>query len=334
MFDVAYLFDGGSEAEPAGPVPPDAELFDAYSQAVVGAVDRVGPAVVHLRVEGSAGAPRLGSGSGVIVAPDGLVLTNSHVVHGASRIEVATPDGRALAARLLGDDPDTDLALVRIDAPATLPAAKLGDSKRLRAGQLVIAIGNPLGFECTVTAGVVSAVGRSLRARSGRLIDDVIQTDAALNPGNSGGPLVTPQGEVVGINTAVILGAQGICFAVASNTAAVVLGHLVRHGRVRRAAIGVAGQRVAIPRRVARFHRLAQDHGVLVTGVEAGGPAARAGLGEGDIIVALDGLRIAGIDDLVRHLTDERVGSSLALAVLRRGELVTVDVVPDERRAA
>jgi S1-C subfamily serine protease len=335
MYDVAYLSDGGSETEPAAPaVPPDAELFDAYSKAVVSAVDKVGPAVVHLWVDGLAGQQQRGSGSGVIVAPDGLLLTNSHVVHGASRIEVATQDGRTMSARLLGDDPDTDLALVRIDAPATLPAASLGDSKRLRAGQLVIAIGNPLGFECTVTAGVVSAVGRSLRARSGRLIDDVIQTDAALNPGNSGGPLVTPRGEVIGINTAVILGAQGICFAVASNTAGVVLGHLVRHGRVRRAAIGVAGQRVAIPRRIARFHRLAQDFGVLVTGVEAGGPAARAGLAEGDIVVALDGLRIAGVDDLVKHLTDERVGNTLALSLLRRGELVTVSVVPDERRAA
>jgi S1-C subfamily serine protease len=334
MLDLTPLSADQTPPTPAGPVPPDAELFDAYSRAVVGAVEMVGPAVVHLQVEASGAARRRGSGSGVVVAPDGLVLTNSHVVHGADRIAVATPDGRSLGARVLGDDPDTDLALVRIDSPATLPAAKLGDSKRLRPGQLVIAIGNPLGFECTVTAGVVSAVGRSLRAQSGRLIDDVIQTDAALNPGNSGGPLVTSNGEVVGINSAVILGAQGICFAVASNTARVVLGELIRHGRVRRAAIGVAGQRVAIPRRVARFHGLAQEFGVLIAGVEPGGPAAHAGLAEGDILVTVDGAPITGVDDLVKHLTGERVGSALVLKALRRTELRTVEVIPDERRAA
>ena len=232
-----------------------------------------------------------GTGSGVVVAPDGLVLTNSHVVGGASRVHVTTVEGRSLTARVVGDDPDTDLALVRIDAPVTLPAAALGNSKLLKRGQLVIAIGNPLGFESTVTTGVVSALGRSLRAQSGRLIDDVIQTDAALNPGNSGGPLVSSRGEVVGINTAVIMGAQGICFAVAANTANFVLGELVRHGRVRRAFIGIAAQQIAIPRRLRHAAGLTQDSAVMVASVEPGSPADRAGLASGDIILALDGAR-------------------------------------------
>ncbi len=244
-------------AAPPQPVPAvDQALLDAYSRAVIDVVDRVGPAVVRLAVHtGRAGHPgqsQGGSGSGVIVAPDGLILTNSHVAGAASRIEVTTADGQDLHARLVGDDPDTDLALIRVDEAVTLPAAPLGDSKRLKRGQLVIAIGNPLGFESTVTTGVVSALGRSLRSRNGRLIDDVIQTDAALNPGNSGGPLVSSRGEVVGINTAVIVGAQGICFAVAANTASFVLGELVRHGRVRRAFIGISAQQLAIPRRLRR----------------------------------------------------------------------------------
>jgi S1-C subfamily serine protease len=268
----------------------------------------------------------------VVVAPDGLILTNSHVAGTASRIAVTTADGQDLHARLVGDDPDTDLALLRVDEPVTLPAAVLGDSKRLKRGQLVIAIGNPLGFESTVTTGVVSALGRSLRSRTGRLIDDVIQTDAALNPGNSGGPLVSSHGEVVGINTAVIMGAQGICFAVAANTASFVLGELVRHGRVRRAFIGVAAQHTAIPPRRRHAAGLTQDRAVMVSTVETGSAAARAGLRPGDILIGLDGQTIGGADDLVRALTGEKIGKHVALDVLRGVERLTLSVVPEERR--
>jgi S1-C subfamily serine protease len=319
----------------------DQALLDAYSRAVIEVVDRVGPAVVRLAVHsGPVGQSRNGTGSGVVVAPDGLILTNSHVAgaqgpssaRAPSRIEVTTADGQDLHARLVGDDPDTDLALIRIDEPVTLPAAPLGDSKRLKRGQLVIAIGNPLGFESTVTTGVVSALGRSLRARTGRLIDDVIQTDAALNPGNSGGPLVSSHGEVVGINTAVILGAQGICFAVAANTASFVLGELVRHGRVRRAFIGIAAQQTAIPPRRRRAAGLTQDGAVMVGTVEPEGAGASAGLKAGDIIVALDGTMIAGADDLVRALTGDKIGRDVALDVLRGTERLTLSVVPRERR--
>ena len=316
--------------------PSDESLMDAYSTAVTAAVDQVAPAVVQLRVQGGEG-PRergpAGSGSGVVLSPDGLILTNSHVAHGAKAIEVATQEGQILKARLLGDDPDTDLALVRIDENVTMNAAELGDSRELRAGRLVVAIGNPLGFECTVTAGVVSAVGRSLRSQSGRLIDDVIQTDAALNPGNSGGPLVVPGGAVVGISTAIIQGAQGICFAVASNTASFVLAELIQHGRVRRSFIGVSGQQTAVPRRIALRHGLDQDQGVLIGGKESQGPADRAGLLTGDIIVGLGGKVIAGIDDLMRELTADRVGREVAVSVVRRGDLREFTVVPQERRS-
>jgi S1-C subfamily serine protease len=339
--DLSFLSDEsviGTEITQRPPPPPDAgEILDAYSRAVTGAVDVVGPAVVHIQVEdlrgtaAQAARSTRGSGSGVAVAPDGLILTNSHVVHGAGRIAVATQEGRLLPAHLLGEDPDTDLALIRIDAAVTLPSAKLGDSRRLKVGQLVIAIGNPLGFECTVTAGVVSGLGRSLRARSGRLIDDVIQTDASLNPGNSGGPLVTSLGEVVGINTAVIMGAQGICFAVASNTARFVLGHLIRNGRVRRSVIGIAGQQSPIPRRLARFHGLDQASGVRVAGLEAKGPAAGAGVELGDILIAIDGKAVEGVDDLVRLLTEDRVGRATELSLLRGVEMKRVAVVPLER---
>jgi S1-C subfamily serine protease len=328
MYDapISESFD----IEPSTVATDDATLLDAYSKAVVGAVDKVSPAVVHLQVRDDTGRPR-GSGSGVIVAPDGLILTNSHVVHGAAHLGVATVDGRALVGRVLGDDPDTDLALVRIDESVKLPAATLGDSAHLRPGQLAIAIGNPLGFECTVTAGVVSAVGRSLRARSGRLIDDVIQTDAALNPGNSGGPLVDAAGRVIGVNTAVILGAQGICFAVASNTAAIVLAQLICHGRVRRAKLGLAGQKIAVPRRLVRRLELNHDGGVLVSAIEADGPAAKAGLQASDILVALDDQPITGVDELLGRLTDQALNRTVTLTVIRAGNLLTIDAVPVER---
>ncbi|HTZ03853.1 MAG TPA: trypsin-like peptidase domain-containing protein [Xanthobacteraceae bacterium] len=321
-------------SDPAAALAEDQALLDAYSRAVIDVVEQVGPAVVRLSIPSSDTARRGGTGSGVIVAPDGLILTNSHVAGSASRIEVTTADGQDLHARLVGDDPDTDLALIRVDESVTLPAAPLGDSKRLKRGQLVIAIGNPLGFESTVTTGVVSALGRSLRSRNGRLIDDVIQTDAALNPGNSGGPLVSSRGEVVGINTAVIMGAQGICFAVAANTASFVLGELVRHGRVRRAYIGVAAQQTAIPRLRRRAAGLAQDSAVMVGTVEPDSPAARAGLKAGDIIVGLDGGPIAAADDLVRTLTGDKIGRQVTLDVLRGTERLAFSMLPQERKKA
>jgi S1-C subfamily serine protease len=331
---------GGSRtAAAAQAVPPeDQALLDVYSRAVIDVVDRVGPAVVGLAVRTD--KSRGGSGSGVVVAPDGLILTNSHVADAAggrgtaARIAVTTADGLELRARLVGDDPDTDLALLRVDEAVTLTAAPLGDSKRLKRGQLVIAIGNPLGFESTVTTGVVSALGRSLRSRTGRLIDDLIQTDAALNPGNSGGPLVSSHGEVVGINTAVIMGAQGICFAVAANTAQFVLGELVRHGRVRRAFIGISAQQTAIPQRRRRAASLEQDSAVMVSTVESGSAADRAGLKAGDIVLGLDGVAITGADDLMRALTGEKIGRSVALDVLRGTERLTISLVPQERNRA
>ncbi len=321
--------------EVSSEIPPeDQALLDAYSRAVIDVVDRVGPTVVRLDVlKGTDDRRQGGTGSGVVVAPDGLVLTNSHVVGGASRVKVNTIEGRGFTARVVGDDPDTDLALVRIDAPVTLPAASLGDSKRLKRGQLVIAIGNPLGFESTVTTGVVSALGRSLRAQSGRLIDDVIQTDAALNPGNSGGPLVSSHGEVVGINTAVIMGAQGICFAVAANTANFVLGELVRHGRVRRAYIGIAAQQFAVSRRLRHTAGLAQDSAVMVASVEPGSPADRAGLASGDIILTLDGVPVTGADDLIRMLAGDKIGRAVEVKTRRSGEERRVTLTPGERGA-
>ena len=330
---------GGQPAQQSAVPVEDQALLDAYSRAVIDVVDRVGPAVVGLSVR--AERARGGTGSGVVVAPDGLILTNSHVAgadgatgtaSAAARIGVTTADGQDLRARLVGDDPDTDLALVRVDEAVTLPAAALGDSKRLKRGQLVIAIGNPLGFESTVTTGVVSALGRSLRARTGRLIDDVIQTDAALNPGNSGGPLVSSRGEVVGINTAVIMGAQGICFAVAANTASFVLGELVRHGRVRRAFIGISAQQITIPPLRRRAAGLAQESAVTIGTVESGSAADRAGLKAGDIIIGLDGVTIGGADDLIRSLTGDKIGQSVALDVLRGTERLTVSLTPQERK--
>ncbi len=304
--------------------------FDAT--VTTGVVDRVGPSVV--RIDHRRSGKAAGSGSGVIISPDGLALTNSHVVQGARSVALTTLEGREFQARVLGADPDTDLALLRVDEDVTLPAAPLGDSKRLKRGQLVIAIGNPLGFESTVTTGVVSALGRSLRSRNGRLIDDVIQTDAALNPGNSGGPLVSSRGEVDGVNTAVIMGAQGICFAVAANTASFVLGELVRHGRVRRAFIGISAQQTTIPPRRRRAAGLDQDSAVMVGTVEAGSAADRAGLKAGDIVLALDGRTITGADDLIRALTGDRIGRSVAFDLLRLTERLTISLVPEERKRA
>jgi S1-C subfamily serine protease len=339
MFDATldFIRDETTESSSPGAAPTpldDGALLDAYSAAITDVVDRVGPAVARIDVWHGRNATRAGSGSGVIVAPDGLVLTNSHVVGGAARVELMTTEGRSLTARVVGDDPDTDLALVRVDAPVTLPTARLGDSKRLRRGQLVVAIGNPLGFESTVTAGVVSALGRSLRARTGRLIDDVIQTDAALNPGNSGGPLVSSHGEVIGINTAVIQGAQGICFAVAANTAKFVLGELVRHGRVRRAFIGISAQQTAIPRRLQLAAGLTQGSSATIIASEQGSPANRAGLLTGDMIVRLGGEAVTGADDLIRLLTGERIGKPVEIEVLRLGKPRTFTLVPEERKKA
>jgi S1-C subfamily serine protease len=303
--------------------------LDAYSSTVIATVNAVAPSVVRIHPVTEDG--RMGVGSGVIVSSDGLILTNSHVARGEACLEVVVSDGRVLMACPVGDDPYTDLALLRIEKPVTLPAAKLGDSKALRRGQLVVAIGNPLGFEATVTAGVVSALGRSLRGQGGRLIEDLIQTDAALNPGNSGGALVSSAGEVVGINTAVIAGAQGICFAVASNTAAFVLGELLSHGHVRRGWIGVAVQRAAIPRRHALAAGLDQDAGVLLTEVQPGGPAAAAGLLDGDVIVVAGARKVTGADDLIRALDWRSLESPLPLALLRRGRLEHATVTPRER---
>jgi len=312
----------------------DVQAMDAYSHTVISVADRVGPAVVRVethraRKDGHEGS---GVGSGVIIAPDGLVLTNSHVVDGAREITLTDAEGRTMDARLLGEDADTDLALLRANAVRHLPAAKLGDSKHLRRGQLVVAIGNPLGFESTVTAGVISALGRSIRARNGRLIEDVIQTDAALNPGNSGGPLVSSRAEVVGINTAMIMGAQGICFAVASNTAQFVLSELIRHGRVRRAYIGVSSETVAVPRRFAHAAAIVNGSGAMIAAVTPGGPAAESGLVRQDIIVRLDGQPVTGVDDLIRLLNGDRIGRAIEVDVLRLGKLRSFSLHPTERR--
>jgi S1-C subfamily serine protease len=328
------LHRSGNTGFPTETAQDERSLFDAYSQAVVDVVDKVGPAVVRVETPPDREKrQRGGTGSGVVISPDGLVLTNSHVVQGASAVRLALPDARTVKARVLGDDPHTDLALLRVVDDVSLPAARLGNSKNLRRGQLVVAIGNPLGFESTVTTGVVSALGRSLRASAGRLIDDVIQTDAALNPGNSGGPLVSSRGEVIGINTAVIAGAQGICFAVASNTASHVVSEIVRHGRVRRAFIGLAGQTVPLPRRLALALGLGQARGVAIASLEADGPAAKAGLQVGNIILSLDGESVTGADDLVRLLGAERIGIGVTLSVIAGSELRTIVVVPAERAA-
>jgi S1-C subfamily serine protease len=308
--------------------------MDAYSRAVTSVADGVGPAVVRVETHRAASGrgETGGVGSGVLISPDGLVLTNSHVVEGARNIVLADAEGRRMEAALLGQDADTDLALLRVSAARNLPAATLGDSKRLRRGQLVVAIGNPLGFESTVTAGVISALGRSIRARTGRLIEDVIQTDAALNPGNSGGPLVSSRGEVVGINTAVIMGAQGICFAVASNTAQFVLSQIIRHGRVRRAFIGIGAETVAVPRRFAHAAGIDNTAGAMISALSPDGPAAESGLMRHDIVVRLDGEPVNGADDLIRLLNGERIGRAVKIDVLRLRKLQTFTVRPSERR--
>jgi S1-C subfamily serine protease len=335
---LRLLNDSGSgQAGSPAPasLPTDPQLLDAYSAAVVRAVERVAPSVVNLHVGRAAprgrGSRRTvrGTGSGFVFTPDGLLLTNSHVVDGAEAIEVALLDGRRVTGDLIGDDPDTDLAVVKINAPG-LAAVTLGDSHALRPGQLAIAIGNPFGFEYSVTAGVVSAIGRSLRARTGRLMNNLIQTDAALNPGNSGGPLVSSIGEVIGVNTAVILPGQGISFAIPISTATRVAGHLIKDGRVRRSYIGVGGQTAPILRSRARLHHVAADTGVLVLTVEANSPAGRAGLAEGDVIVEFAGEPVATIDDLHILLTDGRIGVPTRLAILRGREKLDLEIVPAE----
>jgi len=315
----------------------DDSLLDAYSRAVTGAVKQISPSVVNIEVHQAgrtrSGQPRerRGGGSGFIFTPDGLILTNSHVVHDARRIEVTTSDGRHLPASAIGDDPASDLDVVRVDEPGLI-AAELGDSQKLRVGQLVIAIGNPYGFQSTVTAGVVSALGRTLRSYSGRLIEDVVQTDASLNPGNSGGPLVDSLGHVVGVNTATILPAQGICFAIGINTAKFVASRLLRDGRIRRSYIGVSAPTVPIHRRVVRFYDLPKEMGVVVLSLENNSPAQRAGLREGGVIIALEGKPVAGVDDLHRLLTEVRVGTLSPITILRHTEKLDLKIVPEEAK--
>ncbi len=310
----------------------DDELLDAYSETVTRVAEDVSSSVVKVEVQGGARSKRGqgGSGSGFVVTEDGFVLTNSHVVHTASSIEIQLLDGRKAQAVLVGDDPDTDLAVLRVGLSGLKPA-RLGDSSRLKVGQLVVAIGNPLGFQCTVTAGVVSALGRSLRSVSGRLIEGVVQTDAALNPGNSGGPLVSSSGAVVGLATAVIMGAQGICFAIPSNTVEYVAGRLIKDGRIRRSQIGVRGQDVPLVARLRRFHDITDTNAVLVVEVVKESPAARAGIREGDFLFGFAGERVRGVDDLHRLLTEERIGRTADAELIRGMERLKIPVVPEEK---
>jgi len=345
--EIELLMDEASDpkhgdADRLARAEPDEDLMDAYSRAVITAAEKVSPSVVYIEVQQPiksrrANAPRMpqearGSGSGFIFTPDGFILTNSHVVHRAKRIEVTVSDGHKYQADLIGDDMDTDLAVIRINAPNLVPA-HLGDAQKIRVGQLVVAIGNPYGFQYSVTAGVISAVGRSLRAQSGRLMDDVIQTDAALNPGNSGGPLVNSRGEVIGVNTAMILPAQGISFATSIDTAKFVASRLIRDGKVSRSYIGLAGQNVPIPRRIVRYYNLAVESGILVVSFEVNSPARNAGLREGDIIVGLDDQPIAGIDNLHKLLTEDRIGRKSILVVIRRTDKLNLEVIPEESRS-
>ncbi len=337
---LGFLGEGiaGQNGGSSGPVPHlsegggDAALLNSYSRAVVDAVDAVAPAVVHVEVAGQRqGRSAQGTGSGVVVSPDGLILTNNHVIDGAQTIAVSMSDGRKFAARALGRDADTDLAVLRGETGETLPAARLANSKHVRPGQIAIAIGNPLGFQSTVTAGIVSAVGRSLRAQNGRLIGDVIQTDAALNPGNSGGPLASSAAEVIGINTAMIVGAQGICFSVAANTALHVLTQILAHGRVRRARIGIVAEQTALPTRLVYKTGLTQTGGVRIREVQPGSPADAAGLKAGDLLVRLDGETVTGVDDMFRMLDARRIGKVVSATLVRGGVLVDVDLRPAER---
>jgi S1-C subfamily serine protease len=320
------------DAEPvssSGYAPPsDGALLDAYSNAVVHAAEEVGPSVVKIETYRRDGR-RMGSGSGFLITPDGFLLTNSHVVHDATKIEVILADGRRPDAHLAGDDPDTDLAVVRVYAPQLRPV-RLGQSRETRVGQLAIAIGNPYGFQATVTAGVISALGRSFRANTGRLMDDIIQTDAALNPGNSGGPLVNSRGEVIGVNTAVILPAQGICFAIGVDTAKQVAAWLIKDGKIRRSFLGLGGQNVPLHRRLVRHHQLREPTGVLVISVESSGPAAKAGLREGDVMIEFNGLPIPTIDTLHKALTGDQIGARCSVTILRNTEKLTLDITPQE----
>jgi S1-C subfamily serine protease len=348
--ELELLSDEQSETQEARsvsdrstPAQPDEELLDAYSRAVITAAERVSPSVVYIEVEqpvrsrraGPARIPRetRGSGSGFIFTPDGFILTNSHVVHDAGRIEVTVLDGRKYQADLIGDDTDTDLAVIRINAPNLVPA-HLGEAQQIRVGQLVLAIGNPYGFQYSVTAGVVSALGRSLRSQTGRLMDAVIQTDAALNPGNSGGPLVNSRGEVIGVNTAMILPAQGICFATSIDTAKFVASRLIRDGRVSRSYIGLAGQNVPLPRRIVRYYDLPVESGILVVSFEESSPARKGGVREGDIIIGFDDQPTKGIDDLHKLLTEERIGNKSYLEVIRGTNKITLGIIPEESRSA
>ena len=311
----------------------DEELFDSYSKSVINASGIVSPAVVNINVTTNSGnnsARRSGSGSGFIFTPDGFILTNSHVVHNSSKLEVVLSDGRRYWADNMGDDPDTDLAVIRIDSPNITPVV-FGDSEKIKVGQLVIAIGNPYGFQTTVTAGVISALGRSLRASSGKLLDNVIQTDAALNPGNSGGPLVNSRGEVIGVNTAAILPAQNICFATAINTAKFVAGKLIKDGKIKRSYIGIAGQNVPVHKRIIRFYNLTMEKGILITSIERNSPAQKAGLSEGDIIIGFNNQPISGIDDLHKLLTEMQVEKESNIKILRRTEIIDLEIIPSER---
>jgi S1-C subfamily serine protease len=331
----ALAFTSSRAARPAGDANRpesggDDRLLDAYSTAVAYAVEEVSPAVVHIEV-GGASERSAGSGSGVVVSPDGLVLTNSHVVRDAKTVRLTFEDGSSSAAHIIGRDVDTDLAVLRAQSPQGLAYARLGNSQSLRRGQVAIAIGNPLGLQSSVTAGVISAVGRSLRAESGRLIEDVVQTDAALNPGNSGGALVTSAGDVVGITTAMIRGAQGVCFAVASNSAEYVLMQILSHGRVRRAQIGIVAERVELPQRLRNAYGLIQKSGIAIRSLQDGGAAAKAGLMAGDILVSLDGMTVSGIDDIARILDARRIGRAIGARVIRAGQSRDVEVLPSER---